>query len=184
MQIFVIERKADPVAEPSEPAIRAWSHFLGAHALALRAIETKLKAANQPPFAWYDLLLELERDGGRLRLGELGERLVVEPYNVTRLLDRLEAEGLLKRQRVPGDRRGAFAVLTEKGAALRKQIWTHYRRAIQEVFGEALSVREAEAMTATLKKIVAHLRDDKEEIGGPRRARSAVDVERDVERRR
>lgn len=144
-------------------AIRAWSHFLGAHALALRAIERRLKTAGQPPFAWYDLLLELERAGGRLRIGELGMRLVVEPYNVTRLLDRLEGEKLLKRERAPGDRRGAFAVLTAKGAAVRKEMWTHYRRAIASVFGEALSGHDAEAMTAALKKVIAHLREQEDE---------------------
>ncbi len=141
-----------------DPAIRAWSHFLGAHALALRAIEARLAAGGQPPFAWYDVLWELQRAGGRLRVGELGERLVVEPHNVTRLIDRLEAEGLLKRQRVAEDRRGVFAVLTEKGAALRKQMWTHYRGAILDVFGAALSAREADALTGTLKKIIGHLR--------------------------
>jgi DNA-binding MarR family transcriptional regulator len=146
------------VQQERSPAIRAWSHFLGAHALALRAIEERLTAAGQPPFAWYDVLLELERAGGKLRIGELGERLVVEPYNVTRLLDRLVAEGLLKRQRAPEDRRGAFAVLTEKGAALRKQMWAHYRSAILEVFGAAVSTRDAETLTATLKKIIVHLR--------------------------
>jgi DNA-binding MarR family transcriptional regulator len=146
------------VEQERDPAIRAWSHFLGAHALALRAIEERLRAAGQPPFAWYDVLLELARAGGRLRIGEVGERLVVEPHSVTRLIDRLEAEGLLKRQRAPEDRRGVFAVLTEKGAALRKQMWAHYRNAILEVFGAGVSTREAEMLTATLKKIIAHLR--------------------------
>jgi DNA-binding MarR family transcriptional regulator len=141
-----------------EPAIRAWSHLLGAHALALRAIERRLDANGQPPLAWYDVLLALWRAGGRLRIGELGERLVVEPHNVTRLLDRLETEGLLKRQRVKEDRRGVVAELTEKGAALRKQMWVSYRSAILEVFGVAVSTRDAETLTAILKKIVAHLR--------------------------
>ena len=141
-----------------DPVVRAWSHFLGAQALAIQAVEERLKAAGQPPFGWYDVLLELERAGGRMRIGELGERLVVEPYNVTRLLDRLEDEGLLRRERAPGDGRGAFAALTKKGAALRKEMWTHYRRAILEIFGEALSDREAEAMTVALKKIITHLR--------------------------
>jgi DNA-binding MarR family transcriptional regulator len=104
------------------------------------------------------VLLELARAGGRLRVGELGERLVVEPHNITRLLDRLEAAGLLKRQRAPKDRRGVFAVLTEKGAALRKQMWLHYRSAILEVLGSAVSKHEAETLTTTLKKIIAHLR--------------------------
>jgi hypothetical protein len=90
------------VEQERDPPIRAWSHLLGAHALGVRAIEQRLTAAGQPPLSWYDVLLELARAGGRLRVGELGERLVVEPHNVTRLLDRLEAEGLLRRQRAPG----------------------------------------------------------------------------------
>src|SRR5262249_12014186 len=148
----------DEMAQESE-VVRAWSHFLGAHALALHAIERALKAAGRPPFAWYDVLLELERAGGQLRIGELRTRLAVEPYTPTRLLDRLEGEGLLKRERATADGRGAFAVITSKGAALRKEMWTHYRRAIESVFGDALSPREAEAMTASLKKVIAHLRD-------------------------
>jgi DNA-binding MarR family transcriptional regulator len=158
MQIFVIGRKEVIVEQERDPTIRAWSHFLGAYALALRAIEERLAAAGQPPFAWYDVLLELARAGGRLRIGELGERLVIEPHNVTRLIDRLEAEGLLKRQRAPEDGRGIFVVLSEKGATLRKQIWVHYRSAILEVFGAAVSAREAEMLTATLKKVITHLR--------------------------
>ena len=146
------------MGQERDPAIRSWSHLLGAHALAVRAIEERLTAAGQPPLSWYDVLLELARAGGRLRVGELGERLVVEPHNITRLLDRLEAAGLLKRQRAPKDRRGVFAVLTEKGAALRKQMWLHYRSAILEVLGSAVSKHEAETLTTTLKKIIAHLR--------------------------
>ena len=105
-----------------EPGARAWSHFLGAHALALRAIEERLAAAGQLAFAWYDVLLELDRAGGQLRIGELSERLVVElPTHMTRLLDRLEAEKLLRREKAKGDRRGAFACLTDKGAELRRR---------------------------------------------------------------
>ena len=142
----------------SEPGARAWSHFLGAHALALRAIEERLAIAGQPPFAWYDVLLELDRAGGQLRIGELGERLVAEPYNMTRLLDRLEAEKFLRREKAKGDRRGAFACLTDKGTELRRRMWPHYRRAIQEVFADALSESESEAMVRSLKKVIAHLR--------------------------
>jgi DNA-binding MarR family transcriptional regulator len=138
------------MAQEHDAAIRAWSHFLGAHALALRAVEQRLSAAGEPPLAWYDVLLELGRAGGGLRIGELGERIAIEPHNVTRLVDRLEAEGLLKRERAPEDRRG--------GAALRKRMWPHYRRAILEVFGAALSTRDAETLIAVLKRTIEHLR--------------------------
>lgn len=137
---------------------RAWSHFLGAHALALGAVEARLKAAGQPPLAWYDVLLELDRAGGRLRIGELGERLVVEPYNMTRLVDRLEKEKLLKRERVEADGRGASVALTDKGAELRRTMWPHYRKAIEDVFAQALGEKDAAAMTRALKKVIAKLR--------------------------
>lgn len=141
-----------------DPGLRAWSHFLGAHALALRAVEARLKATGQPPLAWYDVLLELDRAGGRLRIGELGERLVVEPYNMTRLVDRLEKEKLLKRERVEVDGRGASVALTDKGAELRRRMWPHYRKAMEDVFAGALGEKDAEAMTRALKKVIAKLR--------------------------
>jgi DNA-binding MarR family transcriptional regulator len=159
MQIFVSgQRRSVALEQERDAATRAWSHLLGAHALALRAVEAQLAAAGQPPLAWYDVLLELERAGGKLRIGELGKRLVVEPHNVTRLIDRLEAEGLLRRQRASTDRRGVLVALTEKGAARRKQMWPAYRSAIREVFGAAVSTHDAETMTAVLKKMIAHLR--------------------------
>jgi DNA-binding MarR family transcriptional regulator len=130
--------------------------------------------AGQAPLAWYDVLLELERAGDSLRIGELGERLVVEPHNVTRLVDRLETEGLLKRRRASEDGRGVFAVLTDKCAALRKGMWPHYRGAILKVFAAALSTREAEALSAAVKSIITHLRRprlaDTAKSAGPRAA--------------
>jgi DNA-binding MarR family transcriptional regulator len=138
---------------------RAWSHFLGAHALAIRAVEARLKAAGLPPLGWYDVLLELERAGGTLRIGELGDKLVIEPYNMTRLVDRLLKQGLLTRERAEDDRRGALVTLTAAGAALRRQMWPPYRRAIDEAFGAALDEADSEALVHAMKKVIARLRD-------------------------
>lgn len=141
-----------------EAGLRAWSHFLGAHALAMRAIDGRLKAAGQPTLATYDVLLELDRAGGRLRIGELGERIVAAPYHTTRLVDRLEKEKLLKRERAAGDGRGAVVSITDKGAELRRKMWPHYRKAIEDVFAQALGDKDADAITRALKKVIANLR--------------------------
>lgn len=141
----------------SKKVLKAWSDFLGAHARALRRIEERLKAAGTPPLEWYDVLLELDRAGGRLKIGELAERVVIASYNMTRLLDRLEGEGLLSRERSSTDRRSTDAVLTGKGAALRRAMWPVYERAILETFAP-LSERDAEAMTRILSRVIAHLR--------------------------
>ncbi len=146
----------------SEPdaKLRAWSHFIGGHALALRSIEARFKAAGLPPLSWYDVLLELERAEGRLRVGELGERLVVEPYNITRLLDRLAAEGLVKREKDASDGRVTIIVITGKGAALRRTIWPHYRGAVTDVLA-SLSDAEAMSFVRIMKKTIEGLRSSK-----------------------
>ena len=136
----------------------AWSQLLSTHALAMRMVEAKLKAVGQPPLAWYDLLLELERAGGELRIGDLAEQLVIERYNMTRLLDRMAAEGLIDRRPDAMDRRGALAVITQAGRAKRAEMWPHYRAAIDDAFSSALTDEAATALTATLRTIKAHLK--------------------------
>src|SRR5262249_19882992 len=98
------------------------------------------------------------RAGGELRVGELGERLVIEPHNVTRLLDRLEAKSLLKRPRAREDQRGVCARLTRRGAALRKAMWPHYREANRETIRPALVPADAETLTSLLKAVIQSLR--------------------------
>lgn len=142
----------------SEARLRAWSHFLGAQALAVRAMEERLKAAGQPSMGWYDVLWALDRAGGRLRISELAERLVIERYNMTRLLDRLEADGLVVRAPDEIDRRSSWAVLTAKGAGLRRQMWEHYQAAINDVFACVLTDDEAQSMTVMMKKIITGLK--------------------------
>lgn len=137
--------------------LRAWSHLLGAQALALGTIERRLKARRLPPIAWYDVLLELERAGGRLRAGELSERLVIEPYNVTRLLDRLTAEALVRRGSDPDDGRVKVISITEKGTALRRKMWPAYQEAIVDVMG-GLGDVEAENVVHAMKKVIAQAR--------------------------
>jgi DNA-binding MarR family transcriptional regulator len=137
--------------------IDAWGALLGTHALATRRIEAALKAAGMPPLAWYDVLLELERAGGRLRIGALAERIVIEPYNMTRLLDRLEQSGCLTRERSTSDRRSAFAVLTKAGEKLRGEMWPTYRRAILDVM-QPLTESEAATLSRTLRKMTLQLR--------------------------
>jgi len=106
--------------------------------------------------AWYDVLLELERAGGSLRVGELGERLVIEPYNTTRLLDRLIAAGLVRRSKDRRDGRVTIVSLTEKGGTLRRAIWPEYQKAISEVMA-SLSEADAEDLVRIMKKTISHL---------------------------
>ena len=117
-----------------------WALMLGAHARLLAAMEQRLKDANLPSLEWYDVLWALEQaPEQRLRMNALAERLMLTRFNATRLVDRLEREGLVSRQRAKEDRRGAEAVLTAKGRALRARMWPTYRAAIDEIFNQHLT---------------------------------------------
>ena len=112
-----------------------WFRFVRAHRCLIREIERRLAAAGLPAYAWYDALWGLESgpDGTR-RMNELADVMAIERYNLTRLVDRLEAEGLVIRSRASDDGRGAFAAITESGKVLRKKMWAIYEGAVDELF--------------------------------------------------
>jgi DNA-binding MarR family transcriptional regulator len=72
---------------------------------------------------------------------------------MTRFVDRLEAAGLVRREAVPGDRRGAYAVITKDGTDLLRRMWPIYARGIATYFGPALAA-EGDAR-ATFEAIAA-----------------------------
>ncbi|WLG96775.1 MarR family winged helix-turn-helix transcriptional regulator [Pseudomonas sp. FP198] len=117
----------------SEPD--TWFRFVRAHRCLIREIERRLAAAGLPAYAWYDALWGLESgpDGAR-RMSELADVMAIERYNLTRLVDRLEAEGLVTRSRASDDGRGAYAAITESGKVLRKKMWKIYEGAVDELF--------------------------------------------------
>jgi DNA-binding MarR family transcriptional regulator len=136
-----------------------WPLFLTAHAVLVEAIERRLAAAGQPPLAWYDVLWALERaPDQRLRMSELADKTVLSRSNLTRLADRLEDAGLLRRERADEDRRGAFAVLTEQGRATRRTMWPAYRAAIRDLFESHLTEEEAVLLGGVLRRMLDAVR--------------------------
>jgi len=108
-----------------------WFSFVRAHRWMIREIERRLAAADLPPYAWYDALWGLESGpGGTRRMHELADVLAIERYNLTRLVDRLEREGLVTRARSAEDGRAAFASITKEGRALRRKMWKVYETAV------------------------------------------------------
>lgn len=113
----------------------AWMGLIKSQQYLIEKVESELKAKGFPPLSWYDILLELDKaPDGSLRLNELGKKVLLNKYNVTRLIDRLEKEGLVSRDSCPIDGRGIFACITPEGRDLRKSMWPVYFNVIQEHF--------------------------------------------------
>ena len=139
--------------KPSPDVVTAWARLLRAHARSFGHVETALKCAGLPPLSWYDVLLELERAKKPLRLHALQAELLLAQYNLSRLVDRLEAEGLVRRVPDQADGRGQLVKLSAKGAQLRRRMWPVYARSIQDAVGERLDAGEARILAHLLAKL-------------------------------
>lgn len=141
-------------SEPDETSLAAWRAFLVAHAAAVGAIERELAAAGVVPLTWYDVLVALwEAPEHRLRLNELASAVVLSRSGLTRLVDRLESAGLLRREACADDRRGAYAVLTDAGRAAQLRAWPAYARGIAAHFADYLSREEAAILATVLDRV-------------------------------
>ncbi|AOK56664.1 MarR family transcriptional regulator [Burkholderia stagnalis] len=142
------------------PAADLWFSFVRAHRTMIREIERRLADAGLPAYAWYDALWGLESgpDGTR-RMHELADVLAIERYNLTRLVDRLEQEGLVERARSADDGRAAYASITGKGRALRKKMWKVYQSTVTELFLGQFGGKEQAAVAAALDRATAAARE-------------------------
>jgi len=141
---------------PSDAAVKAWARLIRARETLVAAVELDLKAAGLPPLAWYDVLLELTRaPDGRLRPFEIEKEILLAQYNLSRLIDRLEKEGLIARAPHEDDARGQWVVITDKGRALQARAWKVYVRAIQKHVGEKLDDKAAATLADLLGRLTA-----------------------------
>ena len=132
----------------------AYYQLLRAHGRVNQWLETRLLRGKQIPLHWYDVLVTLEKaPGHRLRMSELADNVVTSRSNLTRLVDRLEKEGLLRRETCPNDRRGSYAVLTDKGAKARLAAWPIVSRGIVELFATHVNNEEARIIADALRRV-------------------------------
>lgn len=139
----------------SPERLSVWRDFLQAHALVTRELERELTQARDLPLAWYDVLVNLNEAGGRLRMQELAERVVFSRSGVTRLVDRMEGAGLVKRERCPEDRRGMFAVLTPVGRRRLRDATSVHLRGVRNHFTAQLTDADVRAMRGALGRVLA-----------------------------
>ncbi len=151
-----------PTATPAaggDPDLDDWRTFLRAHALLSRRLDEELRAEQGMSLAEYDALVQLAATPGRrLRMNALADRVLLSRSGITRLVDRLVADGLVCRTQCPSDARGAEAVLTDAGVdRLRTASATHLR-GVERYFLEPLSAAELKGLGRSLARLVGRLR--------------------------
>jgi DNA-binding MarR family transcriptional regulator len=139
--------------QPDADRLAVWRAFLTAHATITQILERDLEGERELALSWYDVMLCLNEAGGRLRMAELAERLVINKSSLSRLCDRLEDAKLVRRETVPEDARGVYAVLTSQGRdTLRRAAPTHLR-SVYDHFAAHLTDTDVAALQRIFAKL-------------------------------
>jgi DNA-binding MarR family transcriptional regulator len=137
-----------------DPRLDAWRAFLRAHARLTRELERELQADQSMALADYDVLVQLAgADDGRLRMSELADRVLLSRSGITRLVDRLEAAGLVERVLCESDRRGQLAQLTDAGLARLREASPTHLRGVAEHFLDRIPADELDQLRTTLERV-------------------------------
>jgi DNA-binding MarR family transcriptional regulator len=132
---------AQTALSPTESA--AWHGLLRAHASLVRELERELRAAHGLPLSWYDVLREVgTAPDGRIRMGELADRVMLTPPGLSGLVDRLERAHLIERRPCDGDGRGTYAVVTPAGMHRLEHARATHRDAIRRRYTSRLDDTE------------------------------------------
>ena len=147
-------------AKLTPAVVEAWANLVRTERTLLDKVEEDLKRARLPPLDWYHVLHEIDRSPkGMLRQTGVQDRTQLAQYNVCRLVDRLERDGLVERRQCQLDGRNNVLLITAKGRALRREMWPVYAAAIEAHFGAHLSQTDAEQLARLLAKLVPRQAD-------------------------
>lgn len=131
----------------------AWEGFLQSQARLMQRLGHELEEAGKIPLSTYDVLAQLAENGGKLRLRDLVDRVVLSQPGLSRKVARLEQEGLVERLPDPTDGRGVVVKLTRSGrAALRSAAVVHIA-GVERVFTDRISDDEAQVLAQVFARL-------------------------------
>jgi DNA-binding MarR family transcriptional regulator len=128
--------------------------MLRAHAELTRALDAQLAREHKLPLSSYEVLLFLaDAPEGRMRMSDLAESVLLSRSGLTRLVDRLEREGLLKRERCESDARGLFAEITPAGRELFDSARRTHLEGVRALFLDRFSRHELRTLGGLWQKL-------------------------------
>jgi DNA-binding MarR family transcriptional regulator len=137
-----------------EEELAAWRGMLRAHAELVRTLDAELAREHDLPLSSYEVLLFLnDSEDGRMRMSELADSALLSRSGLTRLVDRLERQGLLKRARCASDARGLFAEITPEGRRVFAAARQTHLDGVRRLFLDRFSRAELRALGGLWQKV-------------------------------
>lgn len=140
-------------ALPGRRGLGAWRALLRARATLLRQLATDLEKRTGLTLGDFDVLGQLAEAGGSLRMTELADRTLSSRSSMTRRIDRMAGDGLVRRANADGDARGVVVELTDAGVSRLAETAPVHLRAVFELFVERLNDQELAALESILDKV-------------------------------
>jgi DNA-binding MarR family transcriptional regulator len=134
--------------------LAAWRGLLETHSRLFGRLDAELEREHGLPLTAYEVLMYLGDAGGQLRMGELANRLLLSRSGITRLVDRLESQGLVERRRCDDDGRGLNAVLTEAGRDKLEACRPTHLRGVREHFLGRLEPGELDSLARVWERLL------------------------------
>ena len=136
------------LSSPSPERLRCWRLFFESALALLDVLDTELQEAAGIPQRWYDVLVHLEESPDGIAMNELADRILYSKSGFTRVVDRMEEAGLVRRVRPQHDRRSILVLLTDKGTETMERARLHHRDGIDRHFSQHLTDADIKALTA------------------------------------
>ena len=146
------------LSSPSPERLRCWRLFFQSGLALQSVLDAELEHQAGLPLRWYDVLVQLEDSPDGIPMSELAGRILHSKSGFTRLVDRMEEAGLVRRVRPDHDRRSILIVLTDQGTATMQHARRYHRDGIERHFSEHLTDNEISVLTRALEKVSTHAR--------------------------
>jgi DNA-binding MarR family transcriptional regulator len=144
-----------PVDELTAEELGAWRGLLRVHSALVKELDAELLAGHALPLMSYEVLINLQAaPGRRRRMAELADSVLLSRSGMTRLVDRLEREGLLERDTCVSDGRGTFAVLTDAGEDLLVRARATHLDGVRERFLKHFAEDELQQLAAFWDRVL------------------------------
>ena len=139
---------------PGRRGLEAWRSLLRAHATLMRRLDTDLERETGLALADFDVLAQLAKAHGELRITELAERALISRSGMSRRVARLADEGLVRRDRAGTDGRGVVVALTKAGIARLAETAPVHVGGISKLFVAQLDDQELALLERALNKVI------------------------------
>lgn len=138
---------------PGRRGLDAWRALLRAYSALMRRLSSDLEKKTGLSLGDFDVLGQLAEAGGALRMTDLADRTLSSRSGMTRRVDRLVEEGLVRRARSDADGRAVVIVLTDAGVARVTETVPVHLRGVSDLFMARLDDEELAALESALKKV-------------------------------